>query len=102
MIFTNKKINQKVNKAQQIAQIIANVSALESKNLIHLTDDTVFLHPQLWENKVSASNWINCLHQYYMVKRNFKKSGRLHFKDITNNDLIGVISNGKPKVLKFS
>jgi hypothetical protein len=102
MIYANKKINQSSNSAQQTAQIITNVSALESKNLIRLTTDTVFLHPQLWKDKKTAINWMNCLHLYYIVKKGFKKSGTLNFKDIESEELIGTLINSKPKVLIFS
>jgi hypothetical protein len=101
MIYANKKINQSRNSAQQMALILSNVSALEKKESIRLTEDTIFLHPQLWENKISASNWMSCLLHYYIIKRSFKKSGQLYFKDITTDKLIGILSNGKPKVLKF-
>lgn len=100
-MYANKKVNQKGNLAQQTAQIIANVMSLEEKNLINLTDDTVYLHPTLWKDKLSASNWINCLHRYYVVKRKVKPSAPLYFKAIDTLELIGSIIEKKPKVLLF-
>jgi hypothetical protein len=102
MFYANKKISQSHNSAQQMAQIIANVSALANKDLIRLTGDTVYLNPMLWKDKETARNWIKCLHQYYVVKKGFKKSGTLYFKDIDTDELIGTLINNKPKVLKFS
>jgi hypothetical protein len=101
MIYANKKVNTKINTAQQTALIIANVKALESKNLIRLETDTVFLYPEIWKDKTMAINWINCLHHYYCLKKQLKSSQLLYFKNITTAELIGSIINKKPKVLIF-
>lgn len=102
MIYANKKVNLKGNLAQQTAQIIANVTALESKNVIRLESDTVFLYPQIWKDKIAAINWINCLHHYYCLKKQHKASATLYFKNIETEELIGTMINKKPKVLIFS
>ncbi len=99
MIYANKKVNQIANSAQQTAQIISNVKKLTEKNLIRLAEDTVFLDPEIWKDKVSALNWINCLHLYYQMKRQFKKSDNLYFKDIVTEELIGSYTNKQAKVI---
>ncbi|TKC10343.1 hypothetical protein FA048_09130 [Pedobacter polaris] len=102
MIYANKKVTGKVNLAQQTAKIIANVLELESKNLIRLEADTIFLYPQLWKDRISAINWINCLHHYYCLKKQLKSSQPLYFKNIETEELIGNMVNKKPKVLIFN
>jgi hypothetical protein len=99
MIYSNKKVNQTGNLAQQTAQIIANVVGLETKQLIKLTDDTVFLYPQLWKDKAIALNWIKCLHHYYIVKRKFRPSNSLYFKHMETEELLGTMLEKKAKVL---
>lgn len=102
MIYANKKVSSKPNLAAQTAKIIANVKELEAKNLIKLDTDTVFLHTQLWKDKIAAINWINCLHHYYCLKRQFKSSQALYFKNIETYEPIGSMINKKPKVLIFN
>lgn len=102
MIYANKKVSVKANSAQQTALIMANVKELESKNLIRLEADTVFLYPQIWKDKISALNWINCLHHYYSLKKQLKSTQALYFKHIETEELIGSIINKKPKVLLFN
>ena len=99
MIYANKKVNAKVNSAQQTAQIIANVKALEERKLIRLEADTVFLHPEIWKDYAMAINWINCLHLYYQIKRQLKKSDSLYFKNISSDEVIGIVISKKAKVL---
>jgi hypothetical protein len=99
MTYANKKINQSGNLAQQTAQIIANVAGLEAKKLISLSEDTVFLYPQLWKDKTIALNWIKCLHHYYVVKRKLKPANPLYFKHIETNELLGTMHLKKAKVL---
>lgn len=109
MIYTNKKIASTANLAQQTAKIIANVKALESKNLVRLESATIYLHISLWtdnKNKLYidekvAKNWIDCLFIYYKVKKQFKSSA-LYFKNIETDELIGTFINKKAKVLIFS
>lgn len=101
MMYANKKINQKASLAQQTAKIIANVSALEQKNLIRLTLDTVYLYPEIWTDKLTALNWINCLHHYYIIKRQFKSTDPLYFKNMETEEPMGSILNKKAKVLTF-
>ncbi|MFA6277967.1 MAG: hypothetical protein WC622_14530 [Pedobacter sp.] len=102
MIYANKKVVSKPDLAQQTAQIIFNIKEWENKNLIRLESDTVFLYPPLWKNKIAALNWINCLHHYYCIKRQMKKSDSLYFKNIETGELIGSMVNKKPKVLLFN
>ena len=102
MNYANKKINQRRNLAQQTAQIITNVAALASKNVIRLAEDTVYLYPQIWKDKTTAINWINCLLHYYLIKRQFKQDTILNFKNIETDELIGSVFHKKVKVLIFS
>lgn len=99
MIFSNKKVAVKGHLAQQTAQIIANVNQLLEKNIIRLEDDTVYLYPKIWKDKTTALNWLSCLHHYYCIKRKFKPSATLYFKDIESDELIGTVINKKAKVL---
>lgn len=101
MIYANKKISSSTNLAQQTAQIIANVKALESKNLIRLENSTVYLNVNLWTDKKVAINWVDCLFIYYRVKKGFK-NGTLYFKNIETEELLGTCINKKAKVLIFS
>ncbi len=100
MIYANKKIASSANLAQQTAQIIANVKALESKNLIRLEEITIYLHISLWTDKKIAVNWIDCLLIYYRVKKSFK-GNTLYFKNIDTEELIGTCINKKAKVYAF-
>lgn len=99
MIFANKKIATSPNQAKLTAKIIANVKALASKNLIAFEDDTVFLYPSIWKDKISALNWIKCLYLYCCVKRNLKDGNPLYFKNIESKELIGTMINKTAKVL---
>jgi hypothetical protein len=101
MIYVNKKIVSSTNLAQQTAQIIANVKALEQKNLIRIDGLTIYLNTSLWTDKKIASNWIDCLLIYYRVKKGYK-TGTLSFKNIETEELIGTCVNKKAKVLIFS
>ncbi len=98
MIYTHKKVVSPTNLAQQTAQIIANVAALEGKNLIRLENTTVYLAISLWSDKTVALNWIDCLFIYYKVKKQFK-NGTLYFKNIETDELIGTCINKKAKLL---
>jgi len=98
MIYANKKISSSANLAQQTAKIIANVEALESRNLIRLESNTVFLNISVWTDNKVALNWIDCLFIYYKVKKSFKNDP-LYFKNIETNELIGTYINKKAKVL---
>jgi hypothetical protein len=102
MIYANKKVNTKVNLAQQTAQVIATVQALMDKNLIRLSTDTVYLDLQLWKDKNTAANWINCLHLYYCLKRKFKPTLPLYFKNRATDELIGKIDGKKVKLYIFN
>ena len=102
MNYANKKINQKGNLAQQTAQIISNVAILESKNLIRLDLDTVYLYPEIWKDKMAAINWIKCLHHFYVIKRQFKISAPLYFKHLATDELLGSMINKNPKILIFN
>ena len=87
--------------AQQMPQIIANVIQLQEKELIKLEEDTVYLYPKIWKDRPTAVNWLSCLHHYYCIKRKFKPSNTLYFKDIETQELVGSVINKKPKVLIF-
>lgn len=102
MILANKKVNLKGNLAQQTAQIIANVNQLQEKHIVRLEEDTVYLYPKIWKDKATALNWLSCLHHYYCVKRKFKPSAPLNFKDMETEELIGTVVNKKAKVLIFN
>jgi hypothetical protein len=100
MIYVNKKVVATKSLAQQTGQIIANIKALEEKNLVRIVDFTIYLHVSLWTDKKVALNWIECLYIYYKVKRGFK-IGTLYFKNIQTEEIIGTWINKKPKVLIF-
>lgn len=102
MIYANKKVAVKSNLAQQTAQIIANVKELEGKNLIRIEGNEVFLYPQIWKDKATALNWIKCLYLYCCIKKKIKDGNPLYFKHIETEELIGSMTNKKPKVLIFS
>lgn len=98
MIYANKKIASSTNLAQQTAKIIAKVNALESKNLIRLEENTVYLSVELWTDMKVAKNWIDCLLIFYKVKRQFKDN-TLYFKNLATDELIGTCIYKKAKVL---
>lgn len=101
MLYANKKVSAKANTAQQTAKIIANVKTLEEKNVIRLETDTVLLYPTIWKDKPTALNWMSCLHQYYCMKKQFKSTDTLFFKNIETNELVGSAIGKKAKVLIF-
>lgn len=101
MLYANKKVSSKANTAQQTAKIIANVKTLEEKNVIRLDTDTVLLYPTIWKDKATALNWMNCLNQYYCMKKQLKSTATLYFKNIETNELVGTVIGKKAKVLIF-
>jgi len=101
MFYANKKVSSKANTAQQTAKIIANVKTLEEKNVIRLETDTVLLYPAIWKDKPTALNWMVCLHQYYCMKKQFKSTETLLFKNIETDELLGSAVGKKAKVLIF-
>jgi len=101
MIYAKKKIQHASNLAAQTAKIITNVNELEEKNLLRIEGNEVFVYPQIWKDKVTALNWIKCLHLYCMVKKRFKESDTLHFKHFETGELIGSFKHKKASVLIF-
>jgi len=99
MIYANKKVQQSKNTAAQTAKIIANVVALEEKNLIRISGQEVFLYPELWKDKISALNWMKCLHLYCMLKKRFKESDPLYFKHFSTEEPLGSYKNKKASLL---
>ncbi|MCY1505494.1 hypothetical protein D9M68_397110 [compost metagenome] len=97
-MLAKKKVVSAVNRAEQHARIISNVTALKNKNLIRLQENTIFLYPDLWKDKKAACNWIDCLLVYYRLKRKFK-TGNLYFKHIETEELIGTCIDTKAKIL---
>lgn len=101
MIYSNKKFILNKNAAQDKTKIIANVIELQNQGLIKLTTDTVYLTQNLWKDRLSALNWISCLHIYYTFKMKMKPTESLYFKDIATEQLIGAIIHKKPKLYLF-
>lgn len=101
MIYAKKKVQHAANTAAQTAKIIANVKELEEKNIIRITDNEVELYPEIWKDKATALNWIKCLYLYCMLKKRFKESDSLFFKNITTGEIIGSYKNKKASVLIF-
>lgn len=101
MIYAKKKIQNNANLAAQTAKIIANVNELEQKNLVRIEDNEVYVYPEIWKDKITALNWIKCLHLYCMVKKRFKESDTLLFKHYVSGELIGSFKNKKASVLMF-
>jgi hypothetical protein len=101
MIYAKKKVQHVSNLAAQTAKIIANVTDLEEKNLLRIDGNEIFIYPQIWKDKVTALNWIKCLHLYCMVKKRFKEGDALYFKHFETGELIGSFKNKKASVLVF-
>lgn len=95
MIYAKKKVQNNANLAAQRAQIIATVNELMAKNLLKITDGEVYVYPQIWKDKVTALNWIKCLHLYFMVKHRFKETDTLHFRHYESAELVGTFKNKK-------
>lgn len=101
MIYAKKKVQNNVNLAAQTAKIIANVNELEQRNLIRIEGNEVYVYPEIWKDKVTALNWIKCLHLYCMVKKRFKESDTLHFKHFSTGEIIGSFKNKKASTTIF-
>lgn len=101
MIYAKKKIQNNANLATQTAKIIANVTQLEQKNLVRIEGNEVYVYPEIWKDKVTALNWIKCLHLYCMVKKRFKESDTLYFKHFITGETIGSFNNKKASVSIF-
>ncbi|RZK78258.1 MAG: hypothetical protein EOO92_11480 [Pedobacter sp.] len=99
MIYAKKKVQNNANLAAQTAKIIANVKELQEKNILRIEGDTVFVYPDIWKDKVTAINWIKCLHLYCMVKHRFKESDTLYIKNYITEEAIGTFKNKTAKVL---
>lgn len=98
MIYAKKKVQYASNLAAQTAKIITNVNELESKNLIKIEGDTVFVYPKIWKDKVTGLNWIKCLHLYCMTRKRFKETDNLYVKHYESKELIGAFKNKKPSI----
>ena len=101
MIYAKKKVQNNTNLAAQTAKIIANVNELEQKNLVRIKGNEVYVYPEIWKDKVTALNWIKCLHLYCMVKKRFKESDALNFKHFVTGENIGTFKNKKASVIGF-
>ena len=101
MIYAKKKVQHASNLAAQTAKIIANVKALEEKNLLRIEGAEVFVYPQIWKDKAAALNWIKCLHLYCMVKKHFKETDTLNFNHFETGELIGCFKNKKANAFIF-
>lgn len=101
MIYAKKKIQNTANQAAQTAKIIANVNELTQKNLVRIEGNEVYVYPEIWKDKVTALNWIKCLHLYCMIKKRFKETDTLNFKHFVTGELIGSFRNKKPSVSIF-
>lgn len=101
MIYAKKKIQQTTHTASQTAKIIANVKALEEKNLLRIEGNDVFVYPEIWKDKATALNWIKCLHVYCIVKKRLGKNESLYFKHFLNGQALGSYQQNKATVLIF-
>ncbi|MEJ2904508.1 hypothetical protein WAE58_18845 [Pedobacter panaciterrae] len=102
MIYAKKKVQQTAHLAAQTAKIIANVKELQEKNLIRIEGNEVYVYPEILKDKPTALNWIKCLHLYCMLKKRFKESDSLFFKDYTTGEQIGAYKNKKASVTIFT
>ncbi|TDQ07705.1 hypothetical protein [Pedobacter metabolipauper] len=101
MIYAKKKVQNTAHLAAQTAKIIANVKELEEKNLLKIEGNEVSVYPEILKDKATALNWIKCLHLYCMIKKRFKESDSLYFKDYTTGAPIGAFKNKRASVLIF-
>lgn len=101
MIYAKKKVQHTAHLAAQTAKIIANVKELQEKNLLRIEDHDVYVYPEIWKDKATALNWIKCLHLYCMLKKRFKESDSLLFKNYTTGEQIGAYKNKKASVSIF-
>lgn len=99
MIYANKKVQKQTNNAAQTTKIIENVIALQDKGLVRISGSDVFLHPELWKDRLSALNWIKCLHLYCTLKKRFKDNDPLYFKHIATEELMGTYIHKKASLL---
>jgi len=102
MIYAKKKVQQPAHLAVQTAKIIANVKELQEKNLLRIEGNEVYVYPEILKDKPTALNWIKCLHLYCMLKKRFKESDSLFFKNYTTGEQIGVYKNKKASVSIFT
>ncbi len=102
MIYAKKKVQQPAHLAAQTAKIIANVKELQEKNLLRIEGNEVYVYPEILKDKPTALNWIKCLHLYCMLKKRFKESDSLFFKNYTTGEQIGVYKNKKASVSIFT
>lgn len=102
MIYGKKKVQQPANLAVQTAKIIANVKELQEKNLLRIEGNEVYVYPEILKDKPTALNWIKCLHLYCMLKKRFKESDSLFFKNYTTGEQIGTYKNKKASVSIFT
>ena len=101
MIYAQKKVVKNSNSAKQTAQIIATVTALLDKKLIRIEENIIFLSLDLWKDKKTADNWIQCLVIFLRVKKNYTK-GKLTFKNIENEQEVASYFDKKVKILIFN
>lgn len=99
MSHAKKKVVSPINKAQQTAQIIAQVKVLLAKNLIQFEQDVVLFYPEIWKDEPSAVNWMKCIYLYAKLKKIVGSSSMLYFKNIRNNEIVGTILNNNAKIL---
>lgn len=99
MIYAKKKVQSNANLAAQTAKIIANVKALEEKNMLRIEGNVVFVYPEIWKDRATALNWMKCLHLYCMVKKRFKESDALYFKHFESSADLGAFKNKKASLV---
>jgi len=95
MIYAKKKVQKNADLAAQTAKIIANVKEMEQKNVLRIEGQEVFLYPGLWKDRLTALNWMRCLHVYCMAKKGLKERDTLHFKHYETGAMIGSLKNKK-------
>ncbi|WP_276089625.1 hypothetical protein [Pedobacter sp. JY14-1] len=98
-MYAKKKVHQAGNKAEQTAKILANVSALEAKHLLKITGNEVRVYPQLWKDRLSAENWMQCLLVYFVVKKKAAPGIGIRFVHYENGEPLGHVKNGRAVVV---
>lgn len=98
MIYGNRKVSKAVDKAQQTAQIVAQVKQLLEKKIIKIEGNVVYLYPQILKTKESALNWMKCVYTYCVLKKYIKDKETLLFENIESKEPIGKMLSA-PKLL---
>ncbi len=94
-MLARKKVHQAGSKPEQTAKILSNVAALEAKDLLRITDNEVYVFPQLWKDRFTAENWMQCMLIYFIVKRKATQRSEIRFYHYDSGEPLGHVKNGK-------